>query len=169
MYPFSTSVSYTGAVQSLASEVFIHGALVAVDLCDKILILHGAYGLKHNPDGGVAEWLKAADCKSAGVSLRRFESYPLHHPSPCGLRVAGHPKTHLGRRSALRSLGVGGLFGKFMLRCCRCGCSSMVEPQPSKLVTWVRFPSPAPPFALRASGGRPPENASWAKECPPKP
>ena len=24
------------------------------------------------------------------------------------------------------------------------GCSSMVEPQPSKLVTWVRFPSPAP-------------------------
>ena len=25
------------------------------------------------------------------------------------------------------------------------GCSSMVEPQPSKLVTWVRFPSPAPP------------------------
>ena len=25
-----------------------------------------------------------------------------------------------------------------------CGCSSMVELQPSKLVTWVRFPSPAP-------------------------
>ena len=24
-----------------------------------------------------------------------------------------------------------------------CGCSSMVEHQPSKLVTWVRFPSPA--------------------------
>ena len=28
----------------------------------------------------------------------------------------------------------------------RRGCSSMVEPQPSKLVTWVRFPSPAPFF-----------------------
>ena len=28
--------------------------------------------------GGVAEWLKAADCKSAGGCLRRFESYPLH-------------------------------------------------------------------------------------------
>ena len=28
--------------------------------------------------GGVAEWLKAADCKSADVRLRRFESYPLH-------------------------------------------------------------------------------------------
>ena len=26
----------------------------------------------------------------------------------------------------------------------RCGCSSMVESQPSKLVAWVRFPSPAP-------------------------
>ncbi len=25
-----------------------------------------------------------------------------------------------------------------------CGCSSMVEHQPSKLNTWVRFPSPAP-------------------------
>ena len=24
------------------------------------------------------------------------------------------------------------------------GCSSMVEVQPSKLVAWVRFPSPAP-------------------------
>ena len=28
-----------------------------------------------------------------------------------------------------------------------CGCSSMVEFQPSKLVTWVRFPSPAPIFS----------------------
>ena len=25
-----------------------------------------------------------------------------------------------------------------------CGCSSVAEPQPSKLVVWVRFPSPAP-------------------------
>ncbi len=28
--------------------------------------------------GRVAEWLKAADCKSARVSVRRFESYPFH-------------------------------------------------------------------------------------------
>jgi hypothetical protein len=27
---------------------------------------------------------------------------------------------------------------------CIGGCSSMVEPQPSKLMTWVRFPLPAP-------------------------
>ncbi len=28
--------------------------------------------------GGVPEWLKGADCKSAGVRLRWFESSPLH-------------------------------------------------------------------------------------------
>ena len=28
--------------------------------------------------GEVPEWPKGADCKSAGVSLRRFESSPLH-------------------------------------------------------------------------------------------
>ena len=26
----------------------------------------------------------------------------------------------------------------------KCGCSSVVELQPSKLIMWVRFPSPAP-------------------------
>ena len=31
----------------------------------------------------------------------------------------------------------------------RCGCSSVVEPQPSKLVAWVRFPSPAPSLIPR--------------------
>jgi hypothetical protein len=31
--------------------------------------------------GGVPEWLKGADCKSAGVRLRWFESNPLHHHS----------------------------------------------------------------------------------------
>ena len=31
--------------------------------------------------GEVAEWLKAADCKSARASVRWFESSPLHQPS----------------------------------------------------------------------------------------
>lgn len=31
------------------------------------------------------------------------------------------------------------------------GCSSMVEPQPSKLKTWVRFPSPAPALPGRGA------------------
>ena len=30
-----------------------------------------------------------------------------------------------------------------------CGCSSMVEHQPSKLDTWVRFPSPASLYVQR--------------------
>jgi hypothetical protein len=29
--------------------------------------------------GEMAEWLKAADCKSVHASVRRFESYSLHH------------------------------------------------------------------------------------------
>lgn len=32
------------------------------------------------PRGRVAEWLKAADCKSAHASVRWFESSPFHHP-----------------------------------------------------------------------------------------
>ena len=31
------------------------------------------------PCGQVAEWLKAADCKSARASVRWFESSPVHH------------------------------------------------------------------------------------------
>ncbi len=30
-------------------------------------------------DGQVPEWLKGADCKSAGFGLRRFESFSVHH------------------------------------------------------------------------------------------
>ena len=80
--------------------------------------------------GGVAEWLKAADCKSADVRLRRFESYPLHHAVALGnaVRTAFGICDELSQR-AIKTLG---------------GCSSMVELQPSKLATWVRFPSPAP-------------------------
>ncbi len=33
-----------------------------------------------NRCGQVAEWLKAADCKSARASVRWFESSPVHHP-----------------------------------------------------------------------------------------
>src|SRR4026208_486283 len=70
--------------------------------------------------GGVPKRPTGADCKSAGLRLRRFESFPLHQ-----LR---------GKRVARRRVW-GCVIG---------GCSSMVEPQPSKLMAWVRFPSPAP-------------------------
>ena len=75
--------------------------------------------------GGVAERLKAADCKSADVCLRRFESYPLHQR----LRRGSRQDRRLGARSRKGHSS---------------GCSSMVEFQPSKLATWVRFPPPAP-------------------------
>ena len=40
--------------------------------------------------GQVAEWLKAADCKSARVSVRWFESSPVHQ-----LLIPRHPKKAL--------------------------------------------------------------------------
>jgi hypothetical protein len=41
---------------------------------------HGSCIMNHASwFGEVAEWTKAADCKSAGASLRRFESCPPHH------------------------------------------------------------------------------------------
>ncbi len=48
--------------------------------------------------GEVAEWSKAADCKSAGVSLRRFESCPPH-------KYAG--VAQLARASAFQAEGRG--------------------------------------------------------------
>ena len=54
--------------------------------------------------GGVAERLKAADCKSADVRLRRFESYPLHQRSV----AAGSKGSAIGPAAA-RARSVGGV------------------------------------------------------------
>src|SRR4051812_48607983 len=45
-------------------------------------------GFKFDPSGGVAEWLKAADCKSARDSVRWFESSPLHHDTDHRIRFS---------------------------------------------------------------------------------
>ena len=58
--------------------------------------------------GEVPEWLKGADCKSAGLCLRRFESFPLHHAGASGAREP-KARTH------------------------RAGIAQLVEHQPSKL------------------------------------
>ena len=79
--------------------------------------------------GGVSRVAKGADCKSAVLRLRRFESYLSHQPSRVALRLASQP-------SAERAAG--------LLKLDFRGCSSMVEQQPSKLKTRVRFPLPAP-------------------------
>ena len=47
--------------------------------------------------GEVAEWLKAADCKSARASVRWFESSPLHH----------RPDRESANRSKMDSLNSG--------------------------------------------------------------
>ena len=46
----------------------------------------------------MAEWLKAADCKSADVSLRRFESFFAHRICEC---------SSVGRASAFQAEGRG--------------------------------------------------------------
>ena len=47
-----------------------------------------------------------------------------------------------------------------------CGCSSVVEPQPSKLVVWVRFPSPAPNTPPDRTNRR--LELSWIEHLPSK-
>ncbi len=74
--------------------------------------------------GGVPERPKGTDCKSVGTA---FEG---SNPSP---------STSLNYSKFFLSLDNKQLDG-FLF----CGCSLMVELQPSKLTTWVRFPSPAP-------------------------
>ena len=63
--------------------------------------------------GGVPEWLKGADCKSAGFGLRRFKSFPLHHPAA----------TMLAGESGIDDY----------TSHARAGIAQLVEHQPSKL------------------------------------
>ena len=72
----------------------------------------GCFHRQHESAGGIPKRPTGADCKSAGLRLRWFESTSLH-------------QFHVVADS-------------------RRGSSSMVEPQPSKLMVRVRFPSPAP-------------------------
>ena len=109
------------------------------------------------------EWLKGADCKSVGLRLRWFESNPLHHRfHNLPARVGSFPRpvssgcTTLTRflqpsltHGSMPEQGIQPL-GMFASRRSpsrhrhASGCSSMVEQKPSKLMTRVRFPSPAP-------------------------
>ena len=55
--------------------------LAGIILYDKIFTRKGNSSIKHIAStivGQVAEWLMAADCKSAARALRRFESSPVH-------------------------------------------------------------------------------------------
>ena len=123
--------------------------------------------------GGVLKRSTRADCKSAGLCLRRFESYPLHQMMVWLGGFSQWPATRRTDRElrypdSLKASTVR-IFARQIKapervsssRCKRIqtcdyikshnwkrleigGCSSKVEPQPSKLMMWVRFPSPAP-------------------------
>ncbi len=103
--------------------------------------------------GGVPERSKGSDCKSDG------SAFGGSNPPPSTNREGGGDETRdwddesrdgrgrakqdaraewSGRRRTLGFERVEPASGTAS------GCSSMVEPQPSKLMTWVRIPSPAP-------------------------
>ena len=93
--------------------------------------------LRNPRSGGVSRVAKGADCKSAALWLRRFESYLPHHQTA----PRGQGSGCEGQKSSVSEA--------FILAAGpRCGCSSMVEQQPSKLMTRVRFPSPAPMISM---------------------
>ena len=121
--------------------------------------------------GGVPEWLKGTDCKSVGyayvgsnptpsTSLRRVQGHGrAGQPGTkwAGTKRAG-PKRQ-GCHGEVRRTKTGG--EEQESRTSR-GCSSMVEQQPSKLMTRVRFPSPAP-TVFRAAPGRESRQGADAK------
>jgi hypothetical protein len=80
---------------------------------------------ENKPSGQVAERPMASDCKSDGLSPTGVQI------PPCPFLDCRFSIVLAGSRPWNRQAKIG------------CGCSLMVKPQPSKLATWVRFPSPA--------------------------
>src|SRR5688572_10027829 len=69
--------------------------------------------------GRVSRVAKGADCKSAGLRLRRFESYLSHQPSLAPQATAGEPASAKDARRSLltaevrlrtKAVGEGGLY-----------------------------------------------------------
>ena len=77
--------------------------------------------------------------------VRAYGLYPYYRGSnPCGRTIASIAQQveRLPVKEMVGGSNPSGSASKL------CGCSSMVELQPSKLITWVRFPSPAPELNL---------------------
>ena len=104
--------------------------------------------------GRLPERLKGTDCKSVGYA------YVGSNPTPPTVRLPPHflPAFEIHDRAGVSLSGgdriwSGGVDASGVMRSTdclapgyeECGCSSMVEQQPSKLNTRVRFPSPAFP------------------------
>ena len=91
--------------------------------------------------GGVPERSKGSDCKSDGSA---FEG---SNPSPSTSNMARKKITciYANQIAVPKDVKWNDPRDIFHNRVTKLsGCSSMVEPQPSKLTVWVRFPSPAP-------------------------
>ena len=96
--------------------------------------------------GGVPERSKGSDCKSDG------SAFGGSNPPPSTARKARNYRLETAHRfrgvlGAKRSWPDAAFCARHPGCVCQFlagGCSSMVEPQPSKLMMWVRFPSPAP-------------------------
>ncbi len=93
--------------------------------------------------GQVAEWSKAADCKSAGpCGLRRFESSPVHQEIfdsrlaiyDCKLRCSVRRPVKWNYLDATQSAIINGQSTM------GCGSNSVVESQPSKLLVAGSIP-----------------------------
>ncbi len=117
--------------------------------------------------GGIPKRSNGTDCKSVGSRLRRFESCSPHYEKvarkaiirdrPPGFSGKRHlfvdfeflvgfrnflaVKFAIPVRARFEQLRIFGTLSRLSPR--TGGCSSMAEPQPSKLVVRVRFPSPA--------------------------
>ena len=122
---------------------------------------HGSW--EQGCTGGFPERSKGSDCKSDGIAFAG--SNPAPPIEPCAkahatnaLKQAGDghgPSLGNWYKTISKGLGTGERSKgnqriicfvdhvRFGARFYLCGCSSMVEPQPSKLKTRVRFPSPA--------------------------
>ena len=119
-----------------------------------------AAGRMRSANGGVPEWLKGADCKSVGYAYVGSNPTPSTI-SPLGFGGAGRKwlmclwrycadtgKRKGGARMECRAANLNNRTTRL------CGCSSMVEQKPSKLMTGVRFPSPAPDIRAGLRVGR---------------
>ena len=140
--PASDGDLSSGSASPSAAGAFLHHQSGSKPSC---------FGMKVRDDGrrygGVPEWLKGTDCKSVGsayVGSNPTPSTTRRRDTLSGARDRLRRSLEAGRHRLVRSPATSSALKAGVLSRSECGCSSMVEQQPSKLNTRVRFPSPAP-------------------------
>ena len=69
-------------INCLMYNVFRHLSAGVAQLVEQLICnqqVVGSSPIASSNYGWMPEWLKGADCKSAGSRLHRFESYSIHH------------------------------------------------------------------------------------------